>query len=1134
MNRHSLRVRVFWFIFVFLLILPALVVHASPASRVAQPDPRPQIEQLPPPTGPEEVAQRATDAPRWPWARLAFQTAQFGENWEIAISNDDGSGLRRLTHHPAADIAPALSRGGDRIAFASNRDGGDFEIYVMNADGSGLRRLTNNTTDDGRPIWSPDGRRIAFQAYRWGRAEILAINADGTGEQRLTAHDSYDGDATWSPDGTKIAFCSYRDGEIPAIFVMSSTGGPATRISTIPNSCDPVWSPDGRRIAFSSAPQVDLFYDVWVMNADGSGPRLIYDGSEDILPRSWSPDGTYIAYSSMTYQLHSGNWYLVATRVRAVPVDEPFSYPSALIDSDRAMWPSLATLDVMPPQPAFTPLPEFSRQSGYGLAWSAEDIGGSGVVSYDIETRPNAGAAWTSLLKATTRTSMARSGSSGWVEYRLRARDAAFNTSDWSVVTTRHFASQLSGRITDNRGIGLPDVTPAITPAPLTNETAGDGRYLARLTTPGNQTLTLERAGYGWVPPTSRSLYADAVQDFYLPPANNLIRNPHFEAAAGALDQWTVGGTLPVVAVTDQVATGNRAVALGLPCPQPCLDSKGELQAGSELPRLIADNNGGLVLTYRTEAGGFLRHKPAGGKWSAPEPIPAGRSPLLMTIDSAGTLHAMLADNEHSPACYSRRPVGGSWTPCEAREELWGVRGLLVDGNGVVHLLANSDYYQRSPAGNWTLIAFPEDADDVQSFVLDHNGAVQFVMSLKATSTIPARTVLMPLLSANVWGTPAELYRAPNMSEGALRSMAAVIDSLGRIHVFARGLYDPIGLYHAYRQLDGSWTPFNLVAEEIYPPISVVIDSRNMIHLIYGGPDGNRYTQAMPGQPWSEPLDLEADGGFWGTPQLALRSDDSLFAVASRSDINGPRLMQFASAPAGQTGMSTLSQSVTIPAGMSHPTLTFMKRVLGNADDGALVAVRVREGANPPQEFAIAGDARWSFDWVDMTPWRGKTVTVSFVVEQPADQPAAQLYLDSVTLGSAGPRLAARWDAPGQAQPGTEFAARLRARNNGAVTAEAAVLMLTLPDGVSLVDATPPPDGGAPLRWTLGNLSAGADASPIDLTLAVAPGVVAGKTLSLRATLSSATPAAEATHNQADWSIFIGWQSFLPGVVRTQ
>ena len=48
-----------------------------------------------------------------------------------------------------------------KIAFVSTRDG-NAQIYSINPDGSGLARLTHTMAADLAPAWSPDGTKIAF------------------------------------------------------------------------------------------------------------------------------------------------------------------------------------------------------------------------------------------------------------------------------------------------------------------------------------------------------------------------------------------------------------------------------------------------------------------------------------------------------------------------------------------------------------------------------------------------------------------------------------------------------------------------------------------------------------------------------------------------------------------------------------------------------------------------------------------------------------------------------------------------------------------------------------------------------------------------------------------------------------
>jgi hypothetical protein len=129
-------------------------------------------------------------------SRIAFVSERDG-NAEIYAIEPDGSGLTRLTHHPAFDGDPAWSPDGQRIAFRSQRDGNN-EIYVMNADGTGVRRLTHHPADDLRPVWSPDGRQIAFLSNRDGSPGLYVMNADGSDVRRLADGPAADAALAWA------------------------------------------------------------------------------------------------------------------------------------------------------------------------------------------------------------------------------------------------------------------------------------------------------------------------------------------------------------------------------------------------------------------------------------------------------------------------------------------------------------------------------------------------------------------------------------------------------------------------------------------------------------------------------------------------------------------------------------------------------------------------------------------------------------------------------------------------------------------------------------------------------------------------------------------------------------------------
>ena len=51
----------------------------------------------------------------------------------------------------------------------------------MNADGTGVTRLTNHPADDSQPTWSGNGKRVAFVSGRDGNEELYVMNPDRPG-----------------------------------------------------------------------------------------------------------------------------------------------------------------------------------------------------------------------------------------------------------------------------------------------------------------------------------------------------------------------------------------------------------------------------------------------------------------------------------------------------------------------------------------------------------------------------------------------------------------------------------------------------------------------------------------------------------------------------------------------------------------------------------------------------------------------------------------------------------------------------------------------------------------------------------------------------------------------------------------
>ncbi|HSR30384.1 MAG TPA: DUF885 family protein, partial [Anaerolineae bacterium] len=218
---------------------------------------------------------------------------------EVAAQASTASGATA-----GGSILPGNVAGAGLLVFSSYRNG-ESKLFTMNADGSDVTCLSRTGQRETRPDWSPDGSRIAY-VRRLGHSnhEIFVVSADGSGATRLTNKpDSTESEPAWSPDGTRLAFVSNERPNLMTfsgrfqIWVMNADGSGQRLLTEIGGTnSSPDWSPDGSKIVLDSTRDGNL--EIYVIDADGSNPvNLTQHPAHDHSP-DWSPDGARIAFVS--------------------------------------------------------------------------------------------------------------------------------------------------------------------------------------------------------------------------------------------------------------------------------------------------------------------------------------------------------------------------------------------------------------------------------------------------------------------------------------------------------------------------------------------------------------------------------------------------------------------------------------------------------------------------------------------------------------------------------------------------------------------------------------------------------------------------------------------------------------------
>ncbi|MBN2592250.1 MAG: S9 family peptidase [Sedimentisphaerales bacterium] len=255
---------------------------------------------------------------------------------------------------------PQVSPDGRLIVFVLRKtdleeNKGLTDLWLIGADGTALRRLTSHKAADSNPCWAPDGKSIWFVSARSDSSQVWRIAIDGGEAEQMTQQPLDVGNLIVAPDGRHIAFTmdvfpdcntpgetkerldeiekrktsgriygsifvrhwdTWKDGRRSHLFVMSAAGGKAADVMSGMDADTPskpfggpeeiTFTPDGKAVIFAARDvgveePWSTDFDLYLAPVDGlEPPKCLTEKNQawDTNP-VFSPDGKTLAYLAM-------------------------------------------------------------------------------------------------------------------------------------------------------------------------------------------------------------------------------------------------------------------------------------------------------------------------------------------------------------------------------------------------------------------------------------------------------------------------------------------------------------------------------------------------------------------------------------------------------------------------------------------------------------------------------------------------------------------------------------------------------------------------------------------------------------------------------------------------------------------
>lgn len=930
------------------------------------------------------------------------------------------SGSVQITHTAADEVFPHFDQDTSQVVFVSDATGND-EIFKINVDGSGLAQLTFDGAVDTYPVFSPDGTQIAFVSDRaGGNADVYIMSSGGGTPRRVTTSPAFDVHPDWSPDGKKIAWAR-RSGSMGDLYTMNADGSSGeTFVVSLRYGGHPSWSADGSKLMFDYDSSGDGWLDIGLINSDGSGmsgmPLLSASYNADITWGSWygraGEEG--FVYSIVYYTYQNRRWYVSKASLFYGHLTQPYISEFSINTGALgfAFYPHAELFDHTPPQLSFDPLPTYSSKYVRGRLNVKDML----PVICKIEFSTNDDGYWRNLRLGE---SQPNENGEGFIDFffdntSYKAQSVSFRVST-AYDKGNNAIVENSGPVTSTK-LYTWHVTPRVqdpreTPLDGAVIDAGENAFDQPVETIAgvadlyyfNQQIEEQDASITKPAFAAKSArWPIGMGDGFLtilPPANNLIANGEMDD----ISSWEKSGTLPVGIQPGQY--NDQAVQLGLSCYHVFCFAPSRIIHQTDAVR-------NLSIVLDALGGG---HYFAGTRYyySSPSGVWSERESLLYTFNGP---FGVLPDGR--PYAFSRSSSGaeyiavmsasGNWTYKEFGT-LGSVQTLVSDAQGQLHVIYHQHiggptFYKKCLSnGVWQDdIALPYAlysslqaiaTDDGVHIVYSSDGAINYftISPLGVASEITTFTGISAPVKENY-------------------SVQLAVDPAGNVHLVADGH----NYFHFWsRSPEGVWSapqsdpaPVREADTGVY---KAVFDKDGKLHIFgnerYGDSLYKIYemlkTPGVSGYSFYKLMDVQFPYAFSNNFDITIDSNGFRHIIWSTTDTTFNYQKQ-----QNITGVeqASLSQTVSLPADMHEPTLSFFYK-LNEAGANTQPDFRVLltpQGGSPVTIFQADGKdeaPQWRHAWFDLNPWLGQTVNLAFVNEQSAAGNAANVIIDEVSVG---------------------------------------------------------------------------------------------------------------------------------------